>query len=247
MQNQTLNEFSMREMFFFLKKKLWIMVVLTMIGSIGGYIWGKTQVKPTYIAESQIYVLREDDQADYNGLQTAIQLRRDCEVLLAGRNVTETVIESLGLATTHELLIANIKISSVENTRILKVSYEDSDPEQAALVLNTFCQVGAEEIKNIMSVDVVRVLYEADPPTIPSNHGARPLAVVGGVGGFALALAILIIYFLVDDTIHNEEDVERYLELPTLAAIPISKELGDGPRSKVTKKSLSSLAGKRKR
>lgn len=247
MQHQTLNEFNIRELLSFLKKKLWIVVVLTMVGGIGGYIWGKTQVGPTYIAESQIYVLREDKQVDYSSLQTATQLRRDCEVLLAGRNVTEKVIERLGLTTTHEALSAGLTVSSVENTRILKVSYEASDPNQAALILNSFCQVGAEEIKNIMAVDVVQVLYEADPPRYPSSQGAKSLAMTAALGGLILALTVLIIYFVMDDTIRNEEDVERYLELPTLASIPISSELGDTPRSKATKKSISNLAGKRKR
>lgn len=246
MQNQAMNEFSMRELFFFLKKKLVFVLLLAMVGGIGGYIWGKTQVKPIYVAESQIYVLRENDQVDNNSLQTAVQLRRDCELLLVGRNVTESVIERMGLAMTHEYMVANITITSVDNTRILRVTYQDTDPKRAAEVLNTFCQVGAEEIKDIMSVDVVRVLYEADPPIAPVSGGAAPYATGGLVGGIVVALSILIIYFLVDDTIRNEEDVERYLELPTLAAIPISSELGGGTKAKATKKTLGSLVAKRK-
>lgn len=247
MENQSYNEFSMRELFFFLKKKIWIVVVLTIVGTLGGYIWGKTQVTPTYVADSQIFVYDTNADMDYPGLQVATQLRRDCEVLITGKSVTGEVIEQLGLNMSPAALGSRISVSSVENTRVLKVTYVDTNPQRAALILNTICAVAQTQISERMDLDVVQVLYEAEAPTAPTTQGARHYAMIGGLGGLAVAMALLVVFFLVDDTIHNEEDVERYLALPTLAAIPASKELGDGTQRTIGGRILGGLKGGKKR
>ena len=212
MENRNYNEFSMRELFFFLKKKLWIVVVLALVGSVGGYIYGRFMVSPVYVADSQIYVYQQGEQNDgmnYNGLLVATYLRRDCEILITGKSVTSEVISKLGLRTTPAALGNNLKVTAVENTRVLTISCRDSDPEQAARILNVVCEIAAEQLHQLMRDSTVTVLYPAEVPTAPSSQGARHYATVGGVGGLVVALVLLVMSFLVDDTIHSEVDVER--------------------------------------
>lgn len=247
MENQTYNEFSMRELFFFLKKKVWIVVVLAIIGTVGGYIWGRTMVIPTYVTDSQIYVYDSSASMEYSELQIATQLRRDVEILICGKKVTGEVIERLGLNMSPAAMSARIAVDSVENTRVLKVTYVDTNPRRAAVVLNTICEVGRQQIEDTLKVDAVSVLYEAEVPTAPTTQGARHYALIGGIGGLALGIALLVVFFLIDDTIHNEEDVERYLDLPTLAAIPLSRELGDGTQRTIGKRLVGGLKGRKKR
>lgn len=258
MENQIYTEFSMRELFFFLKKKLWVILLLALIGALGGYLWSKAMVTPTYMTDSQIYVYEKTQSTDattsdgeplmnYGGLQVATQLRRDCEILICGKSVTSKVVEQLGLHMSPEALGSGISVSSVENTRVLKVTYTDTDPQRAALILNTVCQVAQDELKQVMNLDVVTVLYEAEVPTAPTTQGTKHYATVGGIGGLVVSLVLLVVCFLVDDTIHNEEDVKRYLELPTLAAIPVSKELGNGTQRTVSKRILSGLHSRKRR
>ena len=39
--------------------------------------------------------------------------------------------------------------------------------------------------------------------------------------GFVLAAAIVVIRYLMDDTLHSPEDVEKYLELSVLGTLPL--------------------------
>ena len=248
MENHSYNEFSMRKLFFFLKKRIWLIVVLAIVGTLGGYLWGALMVTPVYVADSQIYVYDNDAKdVNYNGLQVATQLRRDCEILITGKSVTGAVIEELGLKTTPAALAGNISVKSVENTRILNISFRDPDPQRAALILNTICEIAKDEIKEITKASVVSVVYEAEVPVAPSTQGARHYAMMGGLGALAVILILLVVLFLVDDTIHNEMDVEIYLELPTLAAIPSSKELGDGTQRTPGRKMLGGFLKGKKR
>ena len=47
---------------------------------------------------------------------------------------------------------------------------------------------------------------------------------IGGAVGFLLAAAVLIIRMLMDRTLKTEEDVEKYLQLPVLSAVPYFNE-----------------------
>ena len=59
------------------------------------------------------------------------------------------------------------------------------------------------------------------------SSGILHMITESGTGGFVLSdlLTVLVIIFLLDDTIRNEDDVDNYLELSTLAVIPLSNEL----------------------
>jgi capsular polysaccharide biosynthesis protein len=249
MENAVYNEFNMRELISFLRRKLWLIVLLAFVGGLGGYLWAKTMVTPVYVADSQIYVYEKkaDAEMSYTGLQIATQLRRDCEILITGKAVTTEVVERLGLRMSAKALSSMVTVKSAENTCVLNISCRDTDPNRAALILNTLCEVASKQLEDVMEIDVVRVLYEAEVPKAPSTQGARYYATAGGLGGLVVAVILLIVFFLVDDTIHNEEDVERYLGLPTLAAIPASKELGEGNQRALGKKILGGLPSGKKR
>ena len=47
---------------------------------------------------------------------------------------------------------------------------------------------------------------------------------VGLLAGIVLSCAVIVLRFLMNNTISNETDVERYLEMPTLAVVPLEKK-----------------------
>ena len=56
--------------------------------------------------------------------------------------------------------------------------------------------------------------------------------VLGGICGVALTIFILIIRYILDDKIKSQEDIEKYLQLNTLAMIPLGEEEYDGKKKK---------------
>jgi capsular polysaccharide biosynthesis protein len=177
---------------------------------------------------------------DVNNLTIATQLCNDCEIIIKGQNVTEKVIKNLNLKMSASALSSRINVTSETNTRILELEYTDTNPKRAAAILNEICKVGAVQIQDLMEVDAVKTIYEAEVPTSPSSAGPQKYAVIAAAVGAVLGVCVLIVLFLLDDTIRNEEDVTRYLGLSTLAAIPVCEELsvnrtvGDAPKSKKT-------------
>lgn len=227
-------EFDLVELLLFLKKRIWIILLAVVVCAVGGFVGNKLFVTPQYTAAARLWVYRQADQVTASSMQTATQLRRDCEILITGENVTKKVIEQLDLNMTPSGLSKRIKVTAQENTRVIGVELTDTDADRAALILNSICKVATDEINSIIGgkggtdtkEDVITVVYEAAVPTSPSSRGAKTMAVLAAALGGLLSLAVLVVVFLTDDTIRTEDDVDRYLGLSTLAVIPVSAELG---------------------
>lgn len=233
-------ELDLLQMARYVLKKGWVVILAALIFAIGGYFGSKLLITPEYTTNCRIYIYQKDQKVDVTNLTIATQICNDCEVIITGQNVTKEVINNLGLKMSASTLSSRIKVFSEANTRILELSYTDTNPERAAAILNEICDVASAQIKNITSVDAVKTIYKAEVPTSPSSDGPGKYAVIVGAAGAVLAVCVLIALFLLDDTIRNEEDVTRYLGLSTLAAIPACEELGtarkiaDAAKSKST-------------
>ena len=105
------------------------------------------------------------------------------------------------------------------------------------------------EITELMDIEAVNLIYAAGVPKEPSGPNTMMNTVLSAGAGVILTLAVLVLVYVLDDTIRSEEDVERYLGLSVMGVIPNTAELGSINRnksgSKVSKK-ISGNTGKRK-
>jgi len=88
-----------------------------------------------------------------------------------------------------------------------------------------------------------------DSPSLPSTPSfPKKVVFVGGSlgGGFALSLGILYLLALSDKALYSERDVELYLKLPVLTAVPSFEVLsqGNGTKAKVVTKYEGELVSK---
>lgn len=236
-------EFDLLQMARHVVKKWWVVVLAALVFGIGGFFGSKLLITPTYTANCRVYIYQNNKDnnnltMDVNNLTIATQLCNDCEIIITGQNVTKEVIKNLNLKMSAGALSNRISVSSETNTRILELSYTDTNPRRAAAILNEVCAVAAVQIEDLMDVDAVKTIYKAEVPTSPSSDGPQKYAMIAAIVGAVVGVCVLIVLFLLDDTIRNEEDVTRYLGLSTLAAIPVCEELnvyrkiGEAPKSK---------------
>ena len=57
-------------------------------------------------------------------------------------------------------------------------------------------------------------------PDRPSSPNMKKNCALGLLAGFVLAMAVITILYLLDDTIKTEDDIEKYLGMTTLAVLP---------------------------
>ena len=227
MENENELEIDVRELGYLLKKKLWLVTIITVLCATVGLLLSMFVMVPQYTASSRVYILNQANETAlmYSDFQASTFLMRDYEVLITGRNVTKAVIEDLELDLSIKELTELIEVTSRENTRVIQINVTHEDPEMAAQIANCVREVAAEQIQNIMDVDAVKTVYEADVPEQPSGPNVVMNTLLAGALGFLAMVGLLVLKCMLDDAITSEEDVERYLGLSTLGIIPASKEL----------------------
>ena len=237
MENKTELELNLVDLFFYLKKKIIIIVAVVVIAALLGFLGSLLFLTPEYTASTRIYVLNRtsDSSVVYADIQISSQLLNDYKVLITGRNVTQTVINQLGLDMTPAKLANSITVTAPESTRVIQIGVVDTDPARAALIANTVREVASAEIQRIMDVDAVKLVYEADVPTAPSSASASRNALILAVIGLVGAIGVLVMIYIWDDTIQTEDDVEPFLGISTFGVIPISAELGTLQKKKASR------------
>lgn len=134
----------------------------------------------------------------------------------------ELVIRELQLTDMdYEKMLKKVSVSTPTDTRILAITVEDTNPLRAMEIANSIREAAAEHIKNVMDIEAVNVVDTANLPTERSGPSVVKWTAIGGLIGIFLVMAVLVIWYLMDDTIKTSDDVEKYLGLSTLALIPL--------------------------
>lgn len=226
-------EIDLGELFLALVGKLPLMAAAGLFVALAVFLAAKFGMTPSYQSTTRIYVLAKQDNTmvTYNDLQTGTQLTKDYAELICSRFVLEEVIEQLGLDLSYEQLKANVSVSSPSDTRIIAIAVMDSDPVRAMETANAVREAATVHIQNVMDIEAVNVVETADLPTAKSGPAVGRMTVLGGAFGVFLVAAVVVMTVLFNDRIRTTEDVERYLNLSTLAVIP----LNEGERKKKKK------------
>lgn len=227
MDKQTVAEINLIDLLFYIKKRLWIVLISGAVCALATLLVNAFVLTPQYTASTRIYVLNRASDAgiDYSDIQSSTQLAQDFEVLITGRNVTSQVIRQLSLDMTDEQLADKIIINGVTDSRILQIDVMDSDAKHAADIANCVREVAKEQLVNIMEIDTVNVVYEAEQPANPSAPHTKRNTILALILGFCISCLVLIVLFIVDDSVKTEEEIERYLNLSTVGVIPQSTSI----------------------
>ena len=225
LQNNDEIEIDVLELFHVLLDKIWVIILAGAVAALAVVAATILFITPQYQSTTKMYVLSKQDSNTLTSqdMQTSLSLTKDYAELIKSRTVTEGVITQLNLDMTHEQLLSKITVDSATDTRILSISVRDADPYVACEIASAIRDVAANHIKNVMDIDAVNVVETANIPENKISPSIKKNGLVGGVAGVAIAIAIILITYLSNDTIKTQEDVERYLGLSTLGTIPMSE------------------------
>lgn len=231
-------EIDLVDLFYYLKKRVWIVVVAALLAMGGSFLYEHLFATPVYAAEARMYVLNRSDENNVGSadFQISNYMLNDYKVLITGRNVTQKVVEQLGLNMTPNALKKKIQVTAPTNTRVLQITVTDTDPQHAADIANAVYEVAAEQIQAIMAVDAVQLVYAAEVPRVPVGSTGWRIARRAAIIVASIVLLTLFLVYVLDDTLRTEEDVERHLGLPTIGVIPDSVDMRMGTDETQTSK-----------
>ena len=225
MREEDDDEFDLFELFYVLLHHWKMMVLAGIIGALlmAGY-YGMF-VRDTYRASTQMYITSTDSVISLQDLQIGSQLTEDYKTIITSRAVMNKVIEDLQLNTDYKGLRKLVNVSNPQGTHIITTSVTTSDIQTSKNIANDLLSVSVDYIYQIVGTSTPTVIdyseVEAVENVTPSLM--KYLAIGGGLG-VLVVMVFVVIRMLMDNTIKTEDDIDKYLRLPVLTAVPYYKE-----------------------
>ena len=202
---------------------IWFLIGSVVLGALIAFLITFFLITPQYQATSKIYVVSASNSSVVNlsDLQIGSSLANDYQEMLLIRPLLEDLIEKLGLENVSTSDVAKmISISNPSSTRILEIKVTSPDPQAAADIANEMVNQACVYLPQIMECEEPNVVETAVVPTQKSSPSYSRNILLGALALLFVAIAIIVIRDMLDDSISSPDQVEKLFGVPPLALIP---------------------------
>ncbi len=182
-------------------------------------------ITPQYQANITVYVNSTKSSQSIESisganLTAAQQLVNTYVNIIKSKTVLGEVIEKAGLNCTVADIRDIMTAKQIDDTEMFSVTITHPNAEMAAHIANTIAEVAPSRISGFVRGSSTEIIDYADIPTSPYKPNYRENGILGGLLGGVFVGLVLTFRFIFDMRIKNEEDMENYLHIPVLGAIP---------------------------
>ncbi len=214
-------EFDLRNLYKLIFKRLWLLFLIVILFIAMGWLLIEYKNKtPKYQASTNIII---DAEAEY---------RNTLQVVIKDIAVLESVIRELRLQKTSEELAKQVKVESVEDTQVVKISVVEKDSILAADIANTTVKVFKERVPDILDINGVSILSEAKAQSKPMQNNQVKIMLASLILGIVSGLALIFLMDYFDNSIKSEAEIEKILGIQVLGSVSQKKRRGTKKRRK---------------
>ena len=244
-------EIDLVELLYFFKTKLFSIILMAVLGALIAGLVTNYLMTPKYQAASKLYMVSasNDSVVDLTDLNIGTSLSEDYAELLHIRPIFEEVIEEENLPYIYEELLEMVAIAPIEETRILTITVTSEKPEEAQIIANDLADKAVTYLPKLMDTSAPNIAERAIYPEEPSSPNLIKNTLLGGVVGLVLILAILVVLYIMDDTLKSAEDVEKTFGIMPLTVVPEGdmETISDKAEKEIRKKKMRRRRRKRGR
>lgn len=223
-----MDEINLQEFLYNLRKKIPVLIIATLIGAILGGVNLIFMTKPMYESSTTLILVKSNSESNSSITQTDIVLNQKLigtySEIIKSRSVAKEVIDSLGIDMSVEELISSITVSSKNDTEILKITVRNHDNNIAPKIASTLANVFTKKVKEIYDINNVAIIDEAEVPTKPYNTNSLKTIGIFTFGALLVTVVFIFVVTYFSNTVKDEEELERLLNLRVLAIIPKIEE-----------------------
>ena len=203
-------------------KRFWAVFFLMMIVLAGLFLLQAYRgYSPVYTA-SATFTVESDSSSLYSSSsylneRTASQIVNTFPYILNSGLLQDMVAEDLGT----DSIPGRISVETLGTTNMITILVTSSKAEDAYHILESVIEHYPEVAEAVIGEVKMNLLDMTDIPESASNPPSfKRNALKGALAGIALSLLFLMIYASTRNTIHEEEDFKKLLNVDCICAIP---------------------------
>src|SRR5690625_1192039 len=214
-------EISLVELFDIIKKRVGMILTLSLIGLIVSSVFTFFIATPQFNSTTQLLVNRTESteviqQSDIN---TNLQLINTYKDIIKGPVILDDVRETLDLNMSHQALSEKVQVNSENNSQVFSLTVTEENPYDAAMIANTVAETFRNKIDDIMNVDNVSVISEAVPNLNPVSPNTVLNLAIGLLLGVMLGVGLAFVLEFLDNTVKDEKFITEELGWTNLGKV----------------------------
>lgn len=208
-----------------MRKHLKLMIALPIVCAIAMGLVSFLFMPNTYTASTSMYVLTKAN-GEANGvsntdLSASQMLTNDVATLITSDRVTKDTAAALQMKSLNDY---KISVASETTTRVITLSVTGQDAQSTAIIANELAKNVSTVAQEVMNVQSVNVIDQAETPDSPSGPKRAMYTAVAFLAGLFIAVAIVVLMDMLNTRVRGAEDVEELLGIPVIGRIPAMKE-----------------------
>lgn len=211
-----------RDYWLIFSKRWWLIVLVAAAACAASYVYAKLQ---TTVYRSEVQLTVAPSRLDYGLTLVIDNLLTQYQMQLSSRHLAEQVDRDLKLDRPVGSLLSKVKVQAVSNGYLLQLTVDDTDPNVARDIAYQWAQLFIQEHQADMApLDPkdrieIKMLDKPLPGTVffPKT---KQYVMAAGVLGLVVGAVLAFLLEYLDDSLKTTEDVERFLGLPVVGAVP---------------------------
>lgn len=215
------DEIDLVDLVFVLLRRWKLITMVALPVFIAGFFFAATRPS-VYKAETTLMISAPSTSVglDSSDLSVSQRLVITYSEIAKSRSILNGVIGRYDLVETPEDLGKLIKISTVDNSELIRLSYTNKDARLSAAVINQVAKEFTNKIVEVMNVRNVKIVEEAEIPRKPLPKKRMLILAASLVFGLMLGGAAAFVVEFLHKKLRKPSDIEKILGVQMIGMVP---------------------------
>lgn len=222
-----MRELDLLTVFQILLRKIKWLLAAAIVGAVLLGVGSKLFISATYQSKFQMYIsnftqVDSNTYASPSSLTASQTLAGEYIVILKNDlvlNEVSTRLARQGYTVSAAEIRNALKMAPEDNTAMLNIAVTTTNPNLSKAICDALASVAPTKLKEIMQMGNVTVMAPAKKGVQVGPHLIKNTA-LGAIAGLAIACAVVLITYITDNTVSDEREMRRRLNLTVLGEIP---------------------------
>lgn len=214
---------SISEIFESLKKRWKLIVIIALSATLLSGIVSFFVLKPQYEANTKVFIGKEEgSEQGYNQSDVIMykQLMKTYTETIKTKDLIGRAVEKVDTKLEVKDILAGLTVTNVADTQILEIKFKGKDPQEAHDIVEAVTAEFINTSKTLVANGNVSVIEEVIVPDKPVSPNKTMNIAIAFILGLMVGVGVCFLLEFMDNTFKSKEQLERYVDLPVLGAIP---------------------------
>ena len=220
-------EIRLDELFEALKKRWLMIATITLVATLIAAAVSFFVIKPQYEASTKLFIGKDegDNQAySQNDVLLYQKLMKTYSEAIKTKDLVNRALDNISIDVTAENVLANLTVTTVADTQILKIQYKSNNPQEAKAIIEEVTDEFIKTSKALVPNGNIQIIEKVQLPEKPVSPNKKMNIAIAFLLGLMISVGLAFLLEFLDNTFKTKEQLERELDIPVIGVIPTVKD-----------------------